>query len=98
MAENWNCLLCGKPIGMWDKVCKYCGEHQFGENDEYYPDENSYRKAQALLASPRNATSVKKEKHPIFTEEEAFLMGIHPQDAFFRKTMELDILGKDYDE
>ena len=27
-----------------------------------------------------------------------FLMGIHPQDAFYRKTMELDILGKDYDE
>jgi hypothetical protein len=56
----------------------------------------------------RNATEVKttmptfsrakekKEKQPIFSEEECFLYGIHPDDELYRKFMELDILSKDY--
>lgn len=94
MAEQWECMLCGKPIGMWDKVCKHCGTKQFGDNNECYPDEDAVKSTQILWN--RRTKDTKKEKQPIFTEEEAFIMGVHPQDEFYRKTMELDILGKDY--
>lgn len=40
--------------------------------------------------------NVKETKEPIFSEEECFLYGIHPNDEMYRKTMELDILSKNY--
>lgn len=38
----------------------------------------------------------KKCSNQIFSEEECFMYGIHPDDEMFRKTMELDILSKNY--
>lgn len=40
--------------------------------------------------------NTKVEKEPMFSEEECFLYGIHPDDEMYRKTMELDILSKNY--
>lgn len=40
----------------------------------------------------------KKQIPPIFSEEECFLYGIHPDDEMYRKVMELNILTKNYDE
>lgn len=38
----------------------------------------------------------RKSKESTFSEEECFLYGIHPDDEMYRKTMELDILSKNY--
>ena len=44
----------------------------------------------------QNNGKKRKGIFPVFSEEECFLMGIHPDDEMFRKTMELDILSKNY--
>lgn len=109
MADDWSCILCGEPIGMWDKTCRHCGEKQFGENDEYYPDEKSMNLARQLLKAKQAEeeqgffSGLFKRKHresvePIFSKEERFVYGIHPDDKMYRKTMELDILSKNYKE
>ena len=42
-------------IGRCDKVCKYCGTHQFGENDEFYPTEEQVQTlARMIEQSNRN--------------------------------------------
>lgn len=48
MADTDFCLMCGKTIGMWDKTCKYCGANQFGDSNEFYPDEKSLEAAKYL--------------------------------------------------
>ena len=48
MADTDFCLMCGKTIGMWDKACKYCGANQFGDSNEFYPDEKSLEAAKYL--------------------------------------------------
>ena len=96
MAEKRLCRNCHKDIGDAE-FCPYCGEYRLGNKVLQRKNEALARYKQTAIINNIGQTS-KKEKQPIFTEEEAFLMGIHPQDAFFRKTMELDILGKDYDE
>lgn len=93
MADQWECLQCGKSIGMWDKQCKYCGTPQYGTNNEFYPGRSLRGKLKEILGKPSLRT-----KEPIFSEEEAFLYGIHPNDEMYRKTMELDILSKNYNE
>lgn len=88
MADDWSCIFCAKPIGMWDKTCKYCGEKQFGENDEYYPTEESMNLARQLLQTQQVEAQQMKEKQgflsrlfrrktkepaePVFTQNEVF--------------------------
>ena len=113
MADTDFCLMCGKTIGMWDKACKYCGANQFGDNNEFYPDEKSLEAAKKLLqrrswavqedssviySTNQKKIKQRKEKQPTFSQEECFLYGIHPKDKIYRKTMELDILRKNYKE
>lgn len=85
---TWFCLDCIKDIGD-SEYCPYCGKHRMGE----------------LAMSPKEAGLVltkfigekaKKQTQPIFSEEECFLYGIHPNDEMYRKTMQLKILSKDY--
>lgn len=88
------CLDCGKEISPMDKVCRHCGANQFGENNEFYPDENAMRQAKALL---NNVTmNPPKQKRKCLSVEEQFAFGIHPNDETYRKTLELEILGKNY--
>ena len=109
MSDDWNCLLCGEPIGMWDKTCRHCGEKQFGENDEYYPDKKSMNLARQLLKAQQVEekqgffSRLFRRKHrelaeSVFSKEESFVYGIHSDDKMYRKTMELDILSKNYKE
>lgn len=99
-----SCLMCGKKIDSDSLKCPYCGERQYGENNEFYPDEKSMRAATAILQGQQSGGAEglldrlfrKKQKQPIFSEEECFLYGIHPNDEMYRKTMELNILSKDY--
>ncbi|MBQ8212252.1 MAG: hypothetical protein IJZ27_06970 [Treponema sp.] len=98
MADTCFCLLCGKKIGMWDKQCKYCGANQFGENNEFYPDEKAVQQAGALLNS-RNTVSPKIQKRRKgFTVEEQFFFGLGPKDKMYRKGLEMEILTKNYKE
>ena len=107
MGYLHRCLMCGEKIDSDLLECPYCGEKQYGENNEYYPNEKSRKDAKMILQGQNNAeaegffsrlfgSKQKKEKQPIFSEEECFLYGIHPKDETYRKTMELDILSKNY--
>lgn len=104
MADTDFCLMCGKTIGMWDKTCKHCGANQFGENNEFYPDEKAMKAVRTAMQGQQTAESEgffsrlfgKKQKQPMFSEEECLVYGIHPDDEMYRKTMELNVLSKNY--
>lgn len=98
MADTWNCLLCGKKIGIWDKQCKYCGANQFGENNEFYPDEKAMQQAGALLNSRNTVPPKSKNERKGFTVEEQFFFGLGPKDKMYRKGLEMEILTKNYKE
>lgn len=89
MAGTWFCYECQENIGD-NEYCPYCGTHRFGK--DFVMDENG---AKSILKK-FFGSKPKKEKQPIFSEEECFLYGIHPKDEMYRKTMELDILSKNY--
>ncbi len=91
MSDMTFCLLCGENIGIWDKICPYCGEHQFGENDEFYPTEENMHKARKILAEQNK--SVKKQRKG-FTEEEILALGLHPQDEGYKMSLISRILGR----
>ena len=103
MGYLHSCLMCGEKIDSDLMECPHCGEKQYGENNEFYPDEKSMRTARAILQKQSSVKGGflerlfgKKEKQPMFSKEERFLYGIHPNDEMYRKTMELDILSKNY--
>lgn len=79
------CLQCGKTIKALTNACPYCGFANI-------PQEHS------MDTVLKNSVHVKerREKKPMFTEEQAFAMHIHPDDEMYRKTMELNILSKSY--
>lgn len=104
MGYLHSCLMCGKKIDSDLLECPHCGEKQYGENNEFYPDEKSMRAARAILQSQQPVESEsffsrlfgKKQKQPMFSEEECLVYGIHPDDEMYRKTMELNVLSKNY--
>lgn len=77
------CLDCGKQLKDKDNICPNCGF-----------DYQEFMNAGDCNSS--HHTTIKKEKEPMFTQEQAFMMHIHPDDELYRKTMELNILGKNY--
>lgn len=109
MGYLHSCLMCGEKIDSDLLECPHCGEKQYGENDEYYPDERTMNLARQLLRTQQVEgnqgffSRLFRRKHrepaePVFTKEESFVYGIHPDDKMYRKTMELDILSKNYKE
>lgn len=90
MAGTWFCLKCYKDMGD-NQYCPHCGAHRLGDM--------AMSKKQSEGALARFFGKRQKEiKQPIFSKEESFLYGIHPNDEMYRKTMELDILSKNYKE
>lgn len=89
MSDKWSCLQCGKEIGRRDKTCMYCGTNQFGENNEFYPDEKAMLQVKRMLAF-----NAPKQKKIGLTTEEIFFAGMHPKDDLYRKVLELEILSK----
>lgn len=74
------CIECGRKIGILDEECPYCGAKQY---DDTTP--------------PRSSAPIwKRSKEPVYTEEECLIYGIHPDDELYRKTLELNVLGKNY--
>lgn len=98
MADTWNCLVCGKKIGMWDKKCKHCGANQYGENDEFYLDEKAIQQASTLSNSRKTVPSKTKKERKGFTAEEQFFFGLGPKDKMYRKGLKMEILTKNYKE
>ena len=105
MGYLHRCLMCGEKIDSGLLECPCCGEKQYGENNEYYPDKRSMKVAKAVLQGQQltkpdgffsRIFGGKRKKKPMFSEEECFIYGIHPNDETYRKTMELDILSKNY--
>lgn len=90
MASTWFCYGCDENIGD-NEYCPHCGMHRFGEKPM------SNQEAKSVLANTFRGKS-KKEKLPTFSKEESFIYGMHPNDEMYRKTMELDILSKNYKE
>jgi len=99
MSDTDFCIRCGKTIGMWDKTCKYCGRNQFGDNNEHYPDEEKMRRAAKIFGVQMETKDVpqkQKEKYQGLTAEEQLITGIHPDDEMYRKTLEMEVLTKNY--
>ena len=90
MASTWFCPKCYTNMGD-NEYCPYCGSHRLGDMGI------SQRESSSVLDKFRSSKP-RKEKQPKFSEEECFLYGIHPDDKMYRKTMELDILRKNYKE
>lgn len=88
MAGIWYCLKCYKNIGDLE-YCPLCGAHRLGDMV------HSKQTKQSILSKLFDDKK-KKHKKPIFSEEECFLYGIHPDDKIYRKVMELNILSKNY--
>ena len=90
MAGTWFCPKCYKNMGD-NEYCPHCGSQRMG-------DMAMSQKESASVLKKFFGSKPRKEKQPIFSEEECFLYGIHPKDEMYRKTMELDILSKNYKE
>lgn len=85
---NRKCIQCRKVIDRKDKVCKYCGTHQYGENDEFYPTENTYRQLQNRV----NVSSNKQRYN--YSDEEILALGLYPKDEGYKMSLISRILGK----
>lgn len=97
MADTKFCLQCSKKIGMFDKQCKYCGTNQYGENNEFYPDEKAMKQVAKMFgATVISQARPKKQKYQGLTAEEQLITGIHPDDEMYRKTLEMEVLSKNY--
>lgn len=92
MSDTRFCLQCGKPIGLFDKSCKYCGTNQFGENNEFYPDEKIAKQAKHLLSSTANLKH--KQKWNGYTDEEILALGLYPQNKNYKMSIISRILGR----
>lgn len=91
MSDKWPCIECGRLIGKWDKVCKYCGEKQFGDNDEYYPTDESMELAARLLGTGQKH---KEPKQKGFSDEEILALGLYPKDEGYKMSLISKILNK----
>lgn len=77
------CVECRKIINVLDEKCPFCGAEQY--------DDIPVKEPTVIRWGKENRTD-----NSLFSEEECFLYGIHPDDELYRKTMELNILSKDY--
>lgn len=85
---TWFCLECYKDMGD-NQYCPHCGAHRLGDMAM------SEQEAKSVLKN-FFGRKPRKQRQPIFSKEECFIYGIHPDDELYRKTMELEILSNDY--
>lgn len=88
MADTWFCYGCDENIGD-NEYCPYCGMHRSG-------DKPMSKKETGRVLSKIFRGQSKKEKQSMFSTEECLVYGIHPDDEMYRKTMELEVLSKNY--
>lgn len=90
MVGTWFCPKCFKNMGD-NEYCPFCGSHRMGDMTMSQKESDSVLK-RFFGNKPM------KEKQSMFSEEECLVYSIHPKDVMYRKTMELDILSKNYKE
>lgn len=84
----WYCIDCGKEMKSCFEICPHCGYNQ-----------QEYINCGTGTVEPKKERVIKREKkvkEPMFTEEQAFMMHIHPDDKTYRDIMRMNILSKDY--
>ncbi len=91
MSDKKYCLLCGKKIGMWDKQCQYCGENQFGENNEYYPTGRHMSEAEKMFTKKKQKPV--KEREEMFNDTEKLMFGMYANEEH-KKLLKLKVFGK----
>ncbi len=83
------CLKCGKEIKN-NRICPYCGREQYRE-----PNQEAYREAEQLLARMNvPPKKEKREKRPMFTDEERLAIGLYPDDEGYKMSLIAKITGK----
>ena len=85
---TWFCYECDENIGS-NESCPYCGTHRLG-------DMVMNKKRTKSTLTELFGRKSKGVKQSMFSEEQKLIYGIHPDDEMYRKIMELNILGKDY--
>ena len=88
------CLYCSKEIKPLTHYCPYCNANQYGENDEFYPTEESFRVARNLLSASNCKKREKKRKQSAFSDEEILALGLYPNDEGYKMNLISRILGK----
>lgn len=88
--STWYCFGCGKNIGSKER-CPYCGMHRSGE------EPMSEKEAHDVLTRNGYFTNdtKKKEKKPMFSDEEILAFGLYPKDKGYKASLIMRILGKD---
>lgn len=86
------CIYCCKEIEPNTYDCPHCGKEIVLK--KHRPTEATMQEAKRLLSQPDRPQ--KREKEPMFSEEAAFMMHIHPDDKTYRDIMRMNILSKDY--
>lgn len=101
---TWFCYGCQKNMGD-EEYCPYCGMHRLGSlGGEIRPKKFNgllsgiFSGEPKMKAEPKRIKAPKKVNAPIFSEEECFLYGIHPNDEMYKKTIELNVLSRNYKE
>lgn len=89
--DDWTCIFCDKPIGMFDKVCKHCGEAQYDDDEEDPIEEMSVEEAKRILR--KNGISIedvcmpKRSPFELFSDEEKLALGLYPEDEGMKMSL-----------
>lgn len=111
MGYLHSCLMCGEKIDSDLLECPHCGEKQYGENDEYYPDERTMNLARQLLRTQQVEgnqgffSRLFRRKHrepaePVFSKNEVFFHAFlnKNEDEEYRRFMRMNWFTKNYRE
>ena len=79
---------------MDDIICPHCNFKQYGENNEFYPDEKSDVLAKKILNNMNKPTTIKKTKWDGFSDEEILALGLYPDDECYKMSLITKILNK----
>lgn len=102
MGYLHSCLMCGEKIDSNLLECPYCGEKQYGDNNEFYPNKSTMKAAKTLVQREQSGGLLgrilggNKKQTAVLSEEECLLYGVHPDDETYRNTIELDVLSRNY--
>lgn len=91
MGATKYCLFCSESIDIFAKKCKYCGENQYGDNNEYAPTPQSDAIARRILYG---STNMRRRKTRSYTNKERLVLGLYPKDEGYKMSLISRILGK----
>lgn len=105
MGYLHSCLMCGEKIDSDLLECPHCGEKQYGENNEFYPDEAARKAAKKIWNTWQNGEQKrenrrrrKEPEEPVFTKNEVFFHAFlnENEDEEYRKFMRMNWFTRNY--